>query len=211
MNEYRTLMKSKFFLSLGFTLLSIVLFSQVSSPQEASEVQGEVILPVPAFQYYQVPPGPISMAVFFDGTASQGADSLYWDFGDGTNGSGDTLTHHYYYNGTFGITLYAYNLYGSDSLTDSLMTTSIRVEVNEPMREPVVFPNPSSGTFHMDFGDQLFSGTIEIYSLQGEQVAIESVHRQREVKISAALTQGIYLVKACNEGEEYSYSIHVVH
>ena len=51
----------------------------------------------------------VNESVFFDGSGSYDPDgegiSYYWDFGDGSNGTGVTPTHNYTINGTYNVTL----------------------------------------------------------------------------------------------------------
>jgi hypothetical protein len=81
------------------------------NPQRVVFAQAEVIAS------FQASPtsGEPALTVAFDATSSSGAiDSYAWDFGDGTTGSGSTVSHEYGSEGTFTATL---------TVTDDLGTT----------------------------------------------------------------------------------------
>jgi hypothetical protein len=70
--------------------------------------------------------------------SSTGADSVLWNFGDGDTSTERNPTHNYSSNGTFVVTLTAYNQFGEDSTTQTVVVSGIGVdsyEVEQPTEE----------------------------------------------------------------------------
>ena len=70
--------------------------------------------------------------------SSTGADSVLWNFGDGDTSTERNPIHNYSSNGTFVVTLTAYNQFGEDSTTQTVVVSGIGVdsyEVEQPTEE----------------------------------------------------------------------------
>ena len=70
--------------------------------------------------------------------SSSGADSVLWNFGDGDTSTERNPIHNYSSNGTFVVTLTAYNQFGEDSTTQTVVVSGIGVdsyEVEQPTEE----------------------------------------------------------------------------
>ena len=63
--------------------------------------------------------------------SSTGADSVLWNFGDGDTSTERNPTHNYSSNGTFVVTLTAYNQFGEDSTTQTVVVSGIGVDYYE--------------------------------------------------------------------------------
>jgi PKD repeat protein len=63
--------------------------------------------------------------------SSTNADSVLWNFGDGNTSTERNPIHNYSSNGTFIVTLTAYNEFGEDSTTQSVVVTGIGVDYYE--------------------------------------------------------------------------------
>ena len=63
--------------------------------------------------------------------SSTGADSVLWNFGDGNTSSERNPIHNYSSNGTFVVTLMAYNEFGEDSTTQTVVVSGIGVDFYE--------------------------------------------------------------------------------
>ena len=75
--------------------------------------------------------------------SSTNADSVLWNFGDGNTSTERNPIHNYSSNGTFVVTLTAYNQFGEDSTTQTVIVSGIgvefyEVESEEPIEEEVV-------------------------------------------------------------------------
>lgn len=63
--------------------------------------------------------------------SSTGADSVLWNFGDGNTSSERNPIHNYSSNGTFVVTLMAYNEFGEDSTTQTVVSASVWIFMNK--------------------------------------------------------------------------------
>ena len=73
--------------------------------------------------------------------SSTGADSVLWNFGDGNTSTERNPIHNYSSNGTFVVTLTAYNQFGEDSTTQTVVVSGIGVdsyEVEQPTEEETI-------------------------------------------------------------------------
>ena len=100
------------------------------------------------------------------------ANSYSWDFGDGNNGTGKTVTHAYTESGQFTITLVAENTCGIITEIDEVMIdlTSID-ELTES--DFVISPNPSHGDFQIILPD-LEGNKIDIQLITTDGKLIET-------------------------------------
>ena len=70
--------------------------------------------------------------------SSTGADNVLWDFGDGNTSTERNPLHNYSSNGTFIVTLTAYNEFGENSTSQTVIVSGIGVdfyEVEQPTEE----------------------------------------------------------------------------
>lgn len=73
----------------------------------------------------------INQDVFFNATSSSGSSPTYvWDFGDGTNGNGVSVTHQYTRAGTFNVVLTVTSDNGQSSSTSRSVTISATLQPN---------------------------------------------------------------------------------
>jgi PKD repeat protein len=98
--------------------------------------------PTPGAQFTQTTKGDTA---YFYGSGINRLDSIHWEFGDGSTGSGDTLRHIYTSIGTYTVTAIAYNGCGVDSIRRQITLTNCIM--------PAV-----------QFTDTLHSGTVYFYA-----------------------------------------------
>ena len=128
---------------------------------------------------------PTGVPVLFESNSLH-ADSIWWDFGDGSLGTGEII-HHGYEPGTYTATMIAINDCGSDTAT---------IEIFEPVgigdtdaTNVSVFPNPSSGSVAVVGA----TGSVQIHI---HDLAGNSVLQTRQATFSIGeLAPGIYLLE----------------
>ena len=139
-------------------------------------------------------------SVFFDATSSVG--NVYtWDFGDGTTGSGDTITHVF----TDSVDVYAICLFvddtvcmTSDMYCDGLVTT-VGIEEGVLSSKIKLFPNPTAGNFSVVFNTSIESiYTIEVVDSRGRKISSISgisSYGDNTISFDTELANGVYLVR----------------
>ena len=144
--------------------------------------------------------------VTFDATNSVG--NIYsWDFGDGTTGFGDTITHVY----ADSVDVYAICLEVEDTVClttdyycDALVTT-VGLDESSLASNVKLYPNPSMGNFNVSFTTAVESDyKIEIIDITGRTVNMktgETKYGENKVLFDAGLPDGIYMVKVIVEGD----------
>jgi len=122
-----------------------------------------------------------------------GADSLYWEFGDGATASSlptDTLQHAYWANGSYTARVYAYRDCGSmDSASVNVVISGIGMG-EKPTKSLVISPNPSRGRLTLRGGDVAHALLI---NAQGQVVAeIRNWTAGKAWVLPEGLANGIY-------------------
>ncbi|MDA9147760.1 GEVED domain-containing protein [Schleiferiaceae bacterium] len=145
-------------------------------------------------------------SVFFDATSSVG--NVYtWDFGDGTTGSGDTITHVF----ADSVDVYAICLFvddtvcmTSDMYCDGLVTT-VGIEEGVLSSNIELFPNPTTGNFSVVFNTSIESNyTIEVVDSRGRKISSmsgTSSYGDNTISFDTELSNGVYVVRTILDGE----------
>lgn len=116
--------------------------------------------------------------VSFNASASNFADSIYWDFGDGNTGVGVNPVHTYSSNGTYTVMAIAFNDCGTDTLSKTITIGGINVVELSGLGDLRLFPNPTTGVVHVSMS--LYAPqelTIEVLNLQGQSLHVEKLGR----------------------------------
>ena len=144
--------------------------------------------------------------VTFDATNSVG-NVFNWDFGDGTTGTGDTITHVY----ADSVGVYAACLFVEDTVCmtsdyycDGLVTT-VGLKESSLASNVKLYPNPSAGHFNVSFAAVVEADyQIEIIDITGRMVnkkTGETKYGENQVRFDADLPDGVYMVKVIVEGD----------
>ena len=138
--------------------------------------------------------------VNFDASATTGATSYAWDFGDGNNGTGVTTSHTYSANGTYNVTLVATGDCGNDTVAQQVTITGIGID-EYSLRNVSLFPNPSMGVVTLS-GLPTDNGAIvvEISDALG-RIIIRDKHEEAQSEITYDLGKvraGTYMVTIRN-------------
>ena len=144
--------------------------------------------------------------VYFDATNSVG--NVYsWDFGDGTTGMGDSISHTYGDSvGVYAVCLFVDDTVcmTSDYYCDGLVTT-VGLEESNLASNVKLYPNPSQGNFNVSFTTAVESDyQIEIVDITGRTVnkkTGETKYGENQVRFDADLPDGVYMVKVIVEGD----------
>jgi PKD repeat protein len=135
----------------------------------------------------------IDIVNFFDN--SQNADSISWDFGDGTTSNLLNPIHTYYSIGGFDVIHTAYKNGCSKDTTHSLVVEMLSLEeLNDDLRFRV-FPNPSNGKFSIKLPNIDDVYTIKVLSVSGVTVLNENVSNQNYFEFDISnQSKGMYYI-----------------
>lgn len=125
----------------------------------------------------------------FSGSVSE-ADSVVWDFGDGTTLVGVLSgTHSYAGNGPYRVRLYAFN--GCGGGVAEVIVTHLPIASPLPWR---FYPNPASGQLQVEVpaDDQ---GEVRLYSLLGQQVTRYAVQSGLNTLSLQGVPRGLYILE----------------
>ena len=141
----------------------------------------------------------VASAVTVDFTnAATGADSVAWDFGDGTTSTEQNPSHTYPGSGTYTVCQIAYGCAGNDTTCQevSVINTALASGLAGSL---AVFPNPTTGLLQVDLSlDQATEVQVSVLNLLGQEVrrmAAGTVQATRLALDLRGLEAGTYLVQ----------------
>ncbi|MBN2669731.1 MAG: PKD domain-containing protein [Bacteroidales bacterium] len=133
--------------------------------------------------------------------ASQNANSVSWDFGDGSTNSAElNPEHNYSSNGTFTVTLTAINDCGSDVISYDVIITG--VGLNNINRSSVqIFPNPAKQQIKIIAKQHTKPVDVIIYNSVGQNlISVKEYIPEKNIDISQ-LKSGIYWLSIIGQNE----------
>lgn len=132
--------------------------------------------------------------VSFTSSSSQAAE-YYWDFGDGTTDTGQTVQHIYTVNGSFTVEHYALNACAiADTAIDSLTTQGVGITTAGFRTAIKIYPNPAKGLLNIDMPNHFAKGYIEIFNSSGRKVFYTTIASDKN-RVRLDLPKGTYYLK----------------
>ncbi|NVK63968.1 MAG: T9SS type A sorting domain-containing protein [Flavobacteriales bacterium] len=141
--------------------------------------------------------------VDFTGTVAN-EDSVSWDFGDGSTGSGTNVQHTYTSNGGYFVCFTAYSSCGSVDYCDSVMVSTIGVDELFLGGTVEVYPNPTADEVNINFdASDAFTGKWELYDIDGKVLQSKTVDGVSSLSISLGqYPVGTYILKMTSDSGE---------
>ena len=138
--------------------------------------------------------------VTFDASASTGATSYAWNFGDGNTGTGVNPTHGYSNNGTYTVVLTITGDCGVDSISQQVVVAGVSLAENRLGRSLQVYPNPTNGQVNVSFDTESSDdATISVLDLSGKVImnlTASDLNGKYDGTIDISnLARGTYLMK----------------
>jgi hypothetical protein len=156
------------------------------------------VKPVANWTYNIISSGANGMTVQFDATASFGATTYFWDFGDGTTNNTSAIPVHTYSTpGLFWVvTLIVNNDCGDD---DTLKASLAQINIDEDVLGSIeLYPNPTSSELNLEIplvlqGELL---GIRIIDNRGSMLYESSIENESQHRIDvSAWPAGSYIVE----------------
>jgi hypothetical protein len=141
-------------------------------------------------------------------SASSMSDSVFWDFGDGTNSTIEHPKHAYAQPGTYTVTLRAKNQCGEDTSMQkiTILNTGFQVNNTENIH---IYPNPSTNEVNLILPNNYQVESLLLSDLNGRQLKANSAIRQGRIQLDVSnFSSGIYILTLQNStGERRNYRI----
>jgi len=92
---------------------------------------------------------------------------------------------------------------GSVTSNNAVLDVSSSI-INDKESEILIFPNPSEGSFVINFSDKVFEGKIKIADITGKTIYFNSLNNTNkfEVKLNN-VSQGLYLLEIVSDRKKY--------
>lgn len=155
-------------------LVSDICGSDTSNTISTNETTASGPLPVASFATSHMFVGN-TVELYVDASASTGATSYSWDFGNGTSGAGMLDTNTYIGGGTYTVTLVVTNGCGSDTAVQTVSFSSL----DESLLAQTInaYPNPSEESLWVE-ADLDGSQTISIRLIDGQGRSVYAIHEE---------------------------------
>ena len=127
---------------------------------------------------------------------SAGLDSVIWNFGDGTAGSGTNPVHTYSAIGTYTTCVTAYNSCGSNTACNMVAITPTALQ-NNHAREITIYPNPATDLLTIARAHK--GSELRILNMPGQQMIHTTIKSEREIIDIRSLPAGSYIIEITNE------------
>ncbi len=129
--------------------------------------------------------------VNFVADSSTGMSTYYWNFGDGSQDSGRTVSHVFTQNGSFTIVLVVLNECGADSSAQTLTISGIGIE-EISLGGFNYYPNPSNGVLEIE---STTKGVLSILTISGQLVHQEHLTSSKTTIDGTRFPSGMYLLR----------------
>lgn len=140
-----------------------------------------------------------SLLVYFS-NKTKCADSVRWDFGDGTSSTERDPVHLYPALGVYAGKLYAFSLTGSDTALFSINIMGIDPADNPGFK---IWPNPASGYLIVDPPENFKDYAVSILDLSGRKVYESTGIRNRKQIDVGPVRPGMYVVRIQTANQSY--------
>ena len=143
--------------------------------------------------------------------SSTNALTYSWNFGDGGTSTTVSPSHTYASTGTYTVQLTAYNGCGGSNTTSKQVTiTTVGINEVSELNSFKVFPNPGNGVLNLTFGDNSFTGNIEVINNIGEQIFKINISNEKSVQLNLSdVKDGLYFLRI-SDNENVSYKKFII-
>lgn len=97
---------------------------------------------------------------------------------------------------------HAYEQNANTCIETGAMPSGVGLNIKESSQKVTITPNPSTGIFKLDLGDQYSSVTIKLTDLYGRKIAFYSEQKEQFLTISIQEPAGVYLLITESEDKQ---------
>ncbi len=157
----------------------------------------------------------VGLNVNYTDASSNFPSSWDWDFGDGSTGSGASLSHVYASTGAYLVCMTATNASGSDSICKAVNVNNVGIE-DQPVAPVIsVFPNPANEKVYIDAPDS-FNGniTITLTDMLGRTIAEfdRFIPNGQKTQVDVRdIPTGVYMITLQAENLTHSQRMMIAH
>jgi hypothetical protein len=133
---------------------------------------------------------------------STGAEAWHWDFGDGITSEAQHPVHRYAQPGEYTVTLQCRNGLGCTDSTWQRVTV-VHTLVPELASAITVYPNPTSGVFHLgkDNGFLTDRLSVTVVDILGREIIRQEIDQPAKITDLFIPGKGLYLVRIRANGQ----------
>ena len=143
------------------------------------------------------------LKVTFTNASTGDVDSRQWNLGDGTITTVEHPVHTYATTGKFTVCLANFDLNSDSCGIEYCEEISVDVASEVPTMSAVaieVYPNPSTGLFHIVVGGGKEIGDLRVYNTVGAQIVDQKVIKNRFELDLSTFPKGVYQIVLSSEG-----------
>jgi len=143
-----------------------------------------------------------SNELLFTLTEADASSDVFWDFGDGVFGEGDSIIHSYAENGSYLISATVINSCGDSAVSSQNLNLSVGILSSNLSEEINIYPNPMKDIMYVRFGNLTLKHTfVQIKDITGKIVLQEFLNtsEQQFAFNLEFLKSGIYYFEAANQ------------
>jgi hypothetical protein len=90
----------------------------------------------------------------------------------------------------------------------TVVVQAINLNTNQlPVGQVQIFPNPTSGRFAIDLGQNYQSIEVEIMDISGKTIQKQLIQNQQELELFLDVAAGVYLINIIADEQTGSYKI----
>lgn len=159
------------------------------------------------FTWLQTAIGLTNAQIDFDASSSANALTYSWDYGDGSAlGTGMNPNHTYSANGSYQVTLTVNGPCDTTNYSETVTIAEISVDEMELSDQLYVFPNPSKGSFIIEFkGSAMDDVGLKVFNSIGQEIYVKKLGMvstgQVELIDLNGFESGVYFIEVSSQSE----------
>ncbi|XZF16475.1 T9SS type A sorting domain-containing protein [Chitinophagaceae bacterium MMS25-I14] len=139
--------------------------------------------------------------VHFHTTINTAVDSVVWDFGDGTHGTGNNPNHTYAHGGNYHVCVTAYNSCGNNTSCQTITISGTGISNTPGFEQIDIYPNPA--TQKLTVRNAMPGTLLAVYDVNGRLILQQQLQLPAEFIEVSQLSPGMYFIRMISsEGKQ---------